>query len=337
MVAVISAGHAPHEGRSAVSISPERSATPIPSITTSTSPERREGGEGLRHLREDPRICSPEKRFTGAIASCVPGCTATGRPPAVASQEASITSAIRITNRVIGSGSRLPTRSNDVPSFDGYPFCLPVVRGMEELTFRSPVTFLVGENGSGKSTLLEAIAAAWGFNPEGGSRNFRFATRPSHSALEDYLRLVRNPGRPADGFFLRAESFYNVATEVDRLGMESAYGGASLHAQSHGESFLAVFMDRLFGGGLYLMDEPEAALSPSRQLSVLLRMHDLVRQRSQFVVATHSPILMGYPGADILLLDEDGFRRVEYEETEHYVITREFLNARERILAELLS
>ena len=222
-----------------------------------------------------------------------------------------------------------------VPSFEDYPFCLPIVRQLEELTFSSPVTFLVGENGSGKSTLLEGIASAWGFNAEGGSRNFRFATLASHSVLHEHLRLIRNPGRPADGFFLRAESFYNVASEVDRLQLESAYGGISLHEQSHGESFLSVFMDRLTGGGLYLMDEPEAALSPARQLSVLLRMHDLVRQNSQFIVATHSPILMGYPGADILLFEEGGMRRVDYEETDHYVITREFLNARERILSEL--
>jgi predicted ATPase len=231
----------------------------------------------------------------------------------------------------------LRLRREEVPSFEQYPFCLPTIRHLDEITLRSPVTFLVGENGTGKSTLLEAIAAAWGFNPEGGSRNFLFATQPSHSALHEHLRLIRNPGRPSDGFFLRAESFYNVATEVDRLGMESAYGGTSLHEQSHGESFLAVFMDRFFGGGLYLLDEPEAALSPSRQLSVLLRMHDLVRQKSQFIIATHSPILMGYPGADILLLDESGIKRVNYEETEHYIVTREFLNGRERMLAELFS
>ena len=231
----------------------------------------------------------------------------------------------------------LRLRREEVPSFEQYPFCLPTIRHLDEITLRSPVTFLVGENGTGKSTLLEAIAAAWGFNPEGGSRNFLFATQPSHSALHEHLRLIRNPGRPSDGFFLRAESFYNVATEVDRLGLESAYGGASLHEQSHGESFLAVFMDRFFGGGLYLLDEPEAALSPSRQLSVLLRMHDLVRQKSQFIIATHSPILMGYPGADILLLDQSGIKRVNYEETEHYIVTREFLNGRERMLTELFS
>ncbi|HEX2080780.1 MAG TPA: AAA family ATPase [Longimicrobium sp.] len=229
-------------------------------------------------------------------------------------------------------------RAGEVRSFDEYPFTLPAVRALRsEVELRSPVTFLVGENGSGKSTLLEAVASSWGFNPEGGSRNFMFATRPSESGLHEYLQLVRGYRRPADGFFLRAESFYNVATEVDRLEMASAYGGLSLHEQSHGESFLAVFMDRFYGGGFYILDEPEAALSPSRQLSVLTRMHDLVRQQSQFLIATHSPILMGYPGADILLLDEDGIHRVEYEDTEHYFITREFLLNRERMLKELFS
>jgi len=226
-------------------------------------------------------------------------------------------------------------KREEVRSFDEYPFSLPAVRGLDHVRLTSPVTMLIGENGSGKSTLLEAIASSWGFNPEGGSRNMMFATRPSESGLHEYLRLDRGLKRPSDGFFLRAESFFNVATEVDKLEMTSAYGGRSLHEQSHGEAFLAVFMDRFFGGGLYILDEPEAALSPSRQLSVLTRMHDLVRQQSQFLVATHSPILMGYPGADILLLDEDGIRRVEYEDTEHYFITREFLLNRERMLREL--
>lgn len=222
-----------------------------------------------------------------------------------------------------------------VASFDRYPFSLPAVRTLKHIQLRKPVTFLVGENGSGKSTLLEAIASSWGFNPEGGSRNMLFATGPSESGLHEYLSLQRGLKRPGDGFFLRAESFYNVATEVDRLEATSWYGGKSLHEQSHGESFLAVFMDRFYGGGFYILDEPEAALSPTRQLSVLTRMHDLVQQRSQFLIATHSPILMGYPDADILLLDEDGIRRVEYEETEHYFITREFLQNRERMLREL--
>jgi predicted ATPase len=230
----------------------------------------------------------------------------------------------------------LRLKAERVPSLAEYPFSLPAVRNLGELTLRSPVTLLIGENGSGKSTLLEAVAASWGFNPEGGSRNLLFATRPSESGLHEYLQLIRGHRRPADGFFLRAESFYNVATEVDRLGLESSYGGMSLHEQSHGESFLTLFMDRFFGGGFYVLDEPEAALSPARQLSVLTRMNDLVRQQSQFLIATHSPILMGYPGADILLLEDEGIRRVEYEETEHYFITREFLLNRDRMLAELL-
>ena len=222
-----------------------------------------------------------------------------------------------------------------VPSFEEHPYSLPAVRHLGELRLRSPVTFLVGENGSGKSTLLEAVAASLAFEPEGGSRRPLYAAHVYEPGLHEHLEVVRGPHRPSDTFFLRAESFHDVATDVDRQGLASAFGGRSLHEQSHGESFLAVFMDRLLGGGLYLMDEPEAALSPSRQLSVLARMHDLVRQRSQFLIATHSPILMGYPGADILLLDESGIRRVEYEDTEHYFVTREFLQNRERMLAEL--
>jgi predicted ATPase len=229
-------------------------------------------------------------------------------------------------------------RAGEVPSFDEYPFTLPAVRHLKKaVRLRAPVTFLVGENGSGKSTLLEAIASSWGFDPEGGNRKPLYKALPSESGLGSYLDLERGPRRPADGFFLRAESFYNVASEVDRREMASAYGGVSLHEQSHGESFLAVFMDRFYGGGFYILDEPEAALSPSRQLSVLTRMHDLVLQQSQFLVATHSAILMGYPGADILLLDEDGIHRVDYEDTEHYFITREFLQNRERMLRELFS
>lgn len=229
-------------------------------------------------------------------------------------------------------------RTGGVRSFDEYPFTLPAVRHLRrEIVLRSPVTFLVGENGSGKSTLLEAVASAFGFDPQGGSRKPLYSALPSESGLGPHLDLERGPRRPSDAFFLRAESFSQVATEVDRTGMASAYGGLSLHQQSHGESFLAVFMDRLYGGGLYILDEPEAALSPSRQLSVLARMHDLVRQESQFLVATHSPILMGYPDADILLLDDGGIRHVEYEDTEHYFITREFLLNRERMLKELFS
>lgn len=205
------------------------------------------------------------------------------------------------------------------------------------MAFHAAVTFVIGENGTGKSTLLEAIAVAWGFNAEGGTRNFRFATQESHSGLHHHITLTRGVRRPRDGFFLRAESFYNVVSEIDRLEVTHAYGGRSLHEQSHGESFFTLFTERFGGDGLYILDEPEAALSPTRQMAMLVRMHDLVRQRSQFIIATHSPIIMAYPGAQILLLDENGIAPVRYEDTEHFVVTREFLNDRGRMLDELLN
>lgn len=223
-----------------------------------------------------------------------------------------------------------------------YPFTIPALRNLETLTFSSPVTFLVGENGSGKSTLLEAVALLWGFNPEGGSRNASFSTADTHSTLAQWLTMVRGPRRPRDGYFLRAESFYNVATYLETVERDSrvpfrSYGGTSLHHQSHGESFLALLSNRLGGDGFYLFDEPEAALSPSRQLSVLSLLGQLVRQGSQFLIATHSPILMAFPQAQILLLDEGGIRPVAYEETEHYQITRAFLQNPQRMLRELLA
>ena len=228
-------------------------------------------------------------------------------------------------------------RRDRVPSFDDYPFSLPVIRNLDTLELHPKVTFIVGENGSGKSTLLEAIATAWGFNPEGGTKNFRFSTRHSHSTLHEYLWLVKGIKRAKDGFFLRAESFFNVATEIDNLNVAHAYGGRSLHEQSHGESFMALLMNRFDGNGLFVLDEPEAALSPARQLATIVRLHELVQSRSQFVIATHSPILMAYPDAWIYQIAEDGLARISYEETEHYLLAKDFLSNPKRYLEHLLN
>jgi len=224
-----------------------------------------------------------------------------------------------------------------------FPFTIPAIAALDRLKFSHPVTFLIGENGAGKSTLLEAIAVACGLNPEGGSRNFRFSTRDSHSGLHTALRLTRSPRRLYDSYFLRAESYFNVATEIEALDREpggrkiiTSYGGKSLHEQSHGESFFALFMNRLGPEGLYLLDEPEAALSPTRQLSFLSRLHQLAGAGSQFIIATHSPILMAYPDADIFLLADGPPRRIDYHDTEHYTVTRNFLTRTEPMLDILL-
>jgi predicted ATPase len=224
---------------------------------------------------------------------------------------------------------------DEVESYDTYPFNLPVVRTLKRLEFDPCITFLVGENGSGKSTLLESIAVAWGFNAEGGGKDWGFTTKESHSALFSYLKLARGISKPKDGYFLRAESFYNLATAADNVSA-TRFGNKSLHEQSHGESFLSLLMHRFEGKGLYILDEPEAALSPSRQMSMLVRMHDLIKGGSQFIIATHSPILMAYPDALILECSSTGMRRVAYEETENYQLTKQFINNPQRMLRELL-
>lgn len=217
------------------------------------------------------------------------------------------------------------------PDWTAYPFTIPAVRGLQRLEFHPAVTFLVGENGSGKSTLIEAIAIKAGFNPEGGTKNFRVSNRPSESELHTYLRLVRGTRRERGGFFLRAETMFNVFTEAE----ENDYDWEALHEKSHGEAFLWVAMNKFGGGGLYILDEPESALSPQRQLAFLGRMHQLVRTGSQFVVSTHSPILMAYPEARIFSLDDEGIHDVRYEDTEHYAVTKAFLQNPGRMLREI--
>lgn len=230
-----------------------------------------------------------------------------------------------------------------VPSFSQYPFNLPAVKNLDKLLLHPKVTFVVGENGSGKSTILESIAVAYGFNAEGGTKNFGFSSRATHSDLNNYVKVVKGIKKPRTGFFLRAESFYNFASNIDDLDSEmsfgppliDSYGGRSLHEQSHGESFFAVFLNRFSGEGIYILDEPEAALSPSRQMSMLTRIHELVRKGSQFIIATHSPVIMAYPDAMIYQI-KDEIEQVSYEETEHYQVMRTFLNNTQKMLNLLL-
>lgn len=228
---------------------------------------------------------------------------------------------------------------DEVDQPEAYPFNLPAFRELDTLAFHPQVTFLVGENGSGKSTLIEAIAVAAGFNAEGGSRNFNFATRDSTSGLHQHLRLVRSPSRPKTGFYLRAESFFNVASEIEQLGPEiaSAYGNRSLHEQSHGESFLSLVLNRFGPNGLYLMDEPEAAMSPQGCLALIRAIHDLAAAGCQFIIATHSPLLVTYPNATVLELDDEGISRVPYEETKNFELFRSFTEAPDRFLRTLLA
>ena len=216
-----------------------------------------------------------------------------------------------------------------------YLWTIPAIAGVERVDFTSPVTCFVGENGSGKSTLLEAMAINCGFNPEGGTKHYSFSTFDSHSELNQCMRLIKGPKKPRWGYFLRAESFYNVATAEAEY---SRNGGQPqrLHEKSHGESFLATVQNNFQGGGMYLLDEPEAALSPQRQLTLLREIHDCARAGAQFFIVTHSPILLGLPDAAILSFDDGPIHPIAYEDTDSYQIMSLFLSDRRRILHDLL-
>jgi predicted ATPase len=223
-----------------------------------------------------------------------------------------------------------------VEDFDAYPFSIPAIHELDELALDPQVTFFAGENGSGKSTLAEAIALAAGFNPEGGSRHVKASTRDSQSPLHRHLRLVKGTRKFRDGYFLRAESFFNVATYIEGLeGGLVPYGGRSLHEQSHGESFIALIKNRFGPNSFFVLDEPEAALSVRGVLALMRRMHDLAAEGSQFVISTHSPILLGYPGATIYFLSERGIEKTSYESTEVVELTRSFLADRDQFLRHL--
>ncbi len=236
----------------------------------------------------------------------------------------------------------IKTNFSHATDFAAFPFCLPIIKSLKALSFPTQITFFVGENGAGKSTLLEALACCAGFGPEGGSKNIHFKTSEEKTfspaqQLANQLTLSWRK-KPKDGYFFRAESFYNLATHLDNNPeLMQYYGGMSLHAQSHGESFWSFFSNRMSAGGFFILDEPEAALSPQRQLSLLVIINELCRQspHTQFIIATHSPILLAYPGATIYSCDEEEIITIPYEHTSHYQITKQFLDNPEQYLKHL--
>ena len=230
----------------------------------------------------------------------------------------------------------LEINKNEIPK-DNYIYDLSVIKNFKKIEFKQPITIFVGENGLGKSTLIEAIATKCGFNAEGGSKNFNFTTRQTESDLNKYIKIIKGPYMPRDGYFLRTESLYNMASYIDDVGaIIKAYGGKSLHSQSHGESFLSIFFKKFKGKGLYILDEPEAALSPVSQMSLLIRINQLVSLSSQFIIATHSPILLTVPNAEILEIDENGIHERKYFETGHYETMKNFFENTDKFIDSLI-
>jgi len=232
---------------------------------------------------------------------------------------------------------------------NGYPFNIPCLKSFEKLDFHPNVTFFTGENGVGKSTLIEAIAVYLGFNAEGGGKNFNFKSTATHSALHNFLSITKGFKQIKDGYFLRGESFYNVASEIDKLDEDDpdtfisspkiidSYGGISLHEQSHGESFWSLFMNRFSGHGVYILDEPESALSATKQIAMLSKINNLVNKNAKFIIATHSPILLSYPNAWIYEMSENKIAKVKYEESEVYRVYKAFLDHPQRILNNIFT
>jgi predicted ATPase len=241
---------------------------------------------------------------------------------------------------------RISLLKDKVESWEKYPFNVPAIKTLEEVNITSKVCFFVGENGSGKSTLLEAVAAHYGFGYEGGSRSFYRSSSDSVRAIDPLVSALRIAftKRTGSGFYLRAESFFNNATFIDEMAAEDGrayvpYGGKSLHKQSHGESFLALLMNRFFRKGFYVLDEPEAALSPQRQLSFLVFLRDLLKGNNevQFLIASHSPIILAFPGAQILSFDNGSVHEISYEETLPFQIYKRFFGDRENFLRTVFS
>lgn len=234
--------------------------------------------------------------------------------------------------------------NTEASNLNRHPYNLDVLKNLNSLALNDKVTFIVGENGSGKSTLIEAIAIAYGFNSEGGSINFNFSARFSSSDLHKNIQIKKTLNRPKDGYFLRAESFFNVATNIEEMDAIPAaarkiiesYGGKSLHEQSHGESFLSLFLNRFRGNGFYILDEPEAALSAQRQLTFVSHLHEFVENNSQFVIATHSPIILSYPNSIIYEIGKDDLNIVKYEDTEQFKSMKLFINNYPSILKNIM-